>query len=127
MERKPVTNVEHLFNQIGFYLKSIVTILCIFKIKGRKKLVIKIVLPISNRIKKKPIDTTRTDFIFTIQDFKVLCEIMVRFIVSLFSALNFFSVKKKYYYNLSSKLFRLQMAKIITLHNFSCDQILTIS
>lgn len=52
MERKPVTNVEHLFNQIGFDLKSIVTILCLFKIKG-KKLVTKIVLPISNRIKKK--------------------------------------------------------------------------
>lgn len=34
MERKPVTNVEHLFNQIGFDVKSIVTILCLFKIKG---------------------------------------------------------------------------------------------
>lgn len=44
MERKPVTNVEHLFNQIGFDLKSIVTILCLFKIKGKKKLVTKIEL-----------------------------------------------------------------------------------
>lgn len=41
MERKPVTNVEHLFNQIGFDIKSIVTILCLFKIKGKKKLVTK--------------------------------------------------------------------------------------
>lgn len=44
MERKPVTNVEHLFNQIGIDLKSIVTILCLFKIKGKKKLVTKIEL-----------------------------------------------------------------------------------
>lgn len=88
---------------------------------------IELYFQLATEYKKKPIDTTRTDFIFTIQDFKVLWEIMVRFIVSLFSALNFFSVKKNYYYNLSSKLFRLQMAKIITLHNFSCDQILTIS
>lgn len=54
MERIPVTNVEHLFNQIGFNLKSIVAILCLFKIKGKttgdKNW---IVLPISNRIKKK--------------------------------------------------------------------------
>lgn len=73
MERKPVTNVEHLFNQIGIDLKSIVTILCLFKIKG-KKLVTKIELyfQLATEYKKKPIDTTRTDFIFTIQDFKVL-------------------------------------------------------
>lgn len=73
MERKPVTNVEHLFNKIGFDLKSIVTILCLFKIKG-KKLVTKIELyfQLATEYKKKPIDTTRTDFIFTIQDFKVL-------------------------------------------------------
>lgn len=44
MERIPVTNVEHLFNQIGFDLKSIVAILCLFKIKGKKKLVTKIEL-----------------------------------------------------------------------------------
>lgn len=37
MERIPVTNVEHLFNQIGFDVKSIMTILCLFKIKGKKK------------------------------------------------------------------------------------------
>lgn len=44
MVRKPVTNVEHLFNQIGFDVKSIVTFLCLFKIKGKKKLVTKIEL-----------------------------------------------------------------------------------
>lgn len=74
MERKPVTNVEHLFNQIGIDLKSIVTILCLFKIKGKKKLVTKIELyfKLATEYKKRPINTTRTDFIVTIQDFKVL-------------------------------------------------------
>lgn len=54
MERKPVTNVEHLFNQIGFDVKSIVTILCLFKIKG-KKLVTKIELyfQLATEYKKK--------------------------------------------------------------------------
>lgn len=76
MERKPVTNVEHLFNQIGFYFKSIVTILCLFKIKGKKKLVTKIELymyfQLATEYKKRPINTTRTDFIVTIQNFKEL-------------------------------------------------------